>query len=101
MTNITSERIADDSPFTIEEFCKRNRLSLTSYYELRTRGQGPREMRVLSKVLISPEAERDWRLARETPSLSDTATIARLQERARKAGRRPRRRSNPRRNEVA
>jgi hypothetical protein len=87
--------LADDSPYTILEFCKRNRLSLTSYYELRTRGQGPREMRVLSKVLITPEAERDWRLARETPDPSDTATIERLHTRARKAGRRPQRASRP------
>jgi hypothetical protein len=86
-------RPADDSPHTILEFCERNRLSLTSYYELRTRGQGPREMRVLSKVLITPEAERDWRLARETPSPSDIATIERLQSRSRKGGRRPRDRS--------
>jgi hypothetical protein len=62
-------------PSTIKEFCKRNRFSPTTYFELRNRGQGPREMRVLSKVLITPEAEHDWRLARETPSSSDIATI--------------------------
>jgi hypothetical protein len=78
---------ADDRPRTIEEFSQRNRLSITSYYELRSRGQGPREMRVLSKVLISPEAERDWRRARETPDQNDTATIKRLSTRGRKAGR--------------
>jgi hypothetical protein len=77
---------ADDSPHTILEFCRRNRLSLTSYYELRTRGQGPREMRVLSKVLITPEAERDWRLAREIPNQTDNATMARLTARGRKGG---------------
>jgi hypothetical protein len=92
---------ADDSPHTILEFCRRNRLSLTSYYELRSRGQGPREMRVLSKVLITPEAERDWRLAREIPNQTDTESMARLKARGRKGGRRPMRRSNPRRNEVA
>jgi hypothetical protein len=91
----------DDTPRTIREFCGRNRISLTSYYELRARGLGPREMRVLSRVLITPQAERDWRLARETPSPSDIATIERLQARSRKGGRRPMRRSNPRRNEVA
>ncbi len=81
-------QLADDSPYTIEEFCRRNRLSTTSYYELRTRGQGPREMRVLSKVLISQAAEADWRLARETPNPTDSATIERLHLRGRKGGRR-------------
>jgi hypothetical protein len=86
--------LPDDSPRTVEEFCKRNRLSITSYYELRTRGQGPREMRVLSKVLITPEAERDWRLAREIPNQTDNATIARLKARGRKGGRRPQQRQS-------
>jgi hypothetical protein len=90
MTDITSARIADDSPFTVIEFCRRNRLSVSSYYELRKDGKGPREMRVLSKVLISPAAEADWRIARETPDPTDTATIERLHVRGRKAGRRPR-----------
>jgi hypothetical protein len=80
-------------PSTIKEFCKRNRFSPTTYYELRKLGRGPREMRVLSKVLISPEAERDWRQACETPNPSSAATIERLRARGRKAGRRPRDRS--------
>jgi hypothetical protein len=75
---------ADDaSPYTVAEFCHRNRISLTSYYELRSRGQGPREMRVLSKVLISPAAEADWRHARETP---DAEIVERLRQRGLKAG---------------
>ncbi len=77
----------DNLPLTIREFCCRNSLSHTSYFELRRRGQGPREMRVLSKILISPEAERDWRRERETPDERDCATIERLRIRGRKGGR--------------
>ena len=45
-------------------------------------------MRVLSKVLITQAAEADWRLARETPNPTDSATIERLHLRSRKGGRR-------------
>ena len=72
---------------TIKEFCVRNRISNSTYFELRRRKKGPREMRVLGKVLISPEAETDWRRACETPDPSDQETIERLRERGRKGGR--------------
>ena len=82
------EARADDLPRTIPEFCRRNRISITTYFKLRQLGKGPREMRALSKVLITAEAERDWRRDRETPDKRDTATIERLHARGRKAGRR-------------
>ena len=81
--------MSDDLPRTIVEFCRRNGLSRTSYFELRRRGQAPREMRLLSKVLISPEAESDWRREREIPDENDLVTIERLHQRGRKGGRRP------------
>jgi hypothetical protein len=78
---------AGDQPHTIPEFCRANRLSITSYYKLRERGQGPREMHVLSRILITPAAERDWRRERETPDKIDTQTVERLRNRGLKAGR--------------
>ena len=80
--------MSDDLPRTIAEFCRRNGLSRTSYFELRRRGQAPREMRVLAKVLICPEAESDWRREREIPDENDRVTIERLHQRGRKGGRR-------------
>ena len=76
-----NEAPAGDQPRTILEFCRVNRISVTSYYKLRERGQGPREMRVLSRILITPEAERDWRRDRENPDKIDTETIERLRDR--------------------
>ena len=44
-------------------FWERNSVSKTSYYYLRRLGRAPREIHVGSKVLISPEAEAEWRKA--------------------------------------
>jgi hypothetical protein len=44
-------------------------------------------MRVLSRILITPAAERDWRRERETPDKIDTQTVERLRNRGLKAGR--------------
>jgi hypothetical protein len=87
--------------FTIAEFCRRNGLCKASYYELRKRGQAPREMRVLSRVKITPQAEDAWREARQTPDIRDMATIARLHQRGRKGGRRPAHASSDNSPEVA
>jgi predicted DNA-binding transcriptional regulator AlpA len=45
----------------IEEFCERNRISRQFYYLLRERGQGPTEIRLGGRVLISKEAADEWR----------------------------------------
>jgi hypothetical protein len=73
----------DDRARTIKEFCVRNPMSHSTYFELRRRKQGPREMRVLGKVLITPQAEADWRRERETAH--DDKTIERFRKRGRKA----------------
>ncbi|MFY9769405.1 MAG: hypothetical protein WBG18_17425 [Xanthobacteraceae bacterium] len=77
--------IDDQTARTIKEFCARNRISHSTYFELRHQKKGPREMRVLGKVLITPEAEADWR--RECEIVHDDATVERFQERGRKAAR--------------
>jgi hypothetical protein len=79
--------MSDDQLLTVPEFCDRNRIKPSSYFELRKRGQGPRETRVLSRVFISPEAESDWRREREQPDAQDLKIIKRLRQRGLKAGR--------------
>ncbi len=54
---------------TIKEFCDLHRISVAFFYVLRQRGEGPVEMHVGSRVLISHEAAADWRRSRETAAL--------------------------------
>ena len=56
--------------FTIKEFCAQHRISVAFFYVLRNRGEGPVEMHVGSRVLISYEAATDWRRARETAAVA-------------------------------
>jgi hypothetical protein len=47
--------------FSIEEFCRRHGISRGTFFNLRATGAGPREKRVMSRVLISREAAAEWR----------------------------------------
>jgi hypothetical protein len=49
--------------FTIEEFCRRHRISIQLFYKMR--GAMPRTFNVGKRVLISREAAAAWRRARE------------------------------------
>ncbi len=62
MSRVSSETLP--AAFSIREFCDANRISHASYFNLRRRGEDPREMRVGSRVLISAEAAAEWRAAR-------------------------------------
>jgi hypothetical protein len=50
---------------SISQFCARNNISRSFFYKLKKRRKAPRIMDVDGRQLISPEAERDWRLERE------------------------------------
>jgi hypothetical protein len=50
---------------SISQFCARNNISRSFFYKLKKRGKAPRTMDVDRRRIISPEAERDWRLERE------------------------------------
>jgi 3-methyladenine DNA glycosylase Mpg len=50
---------------SIREFCENNDISPSTYFNLKKRGLGPREMAVGNRITISPEAEADWRVERE------------------------------------
>jgi hypothetical protein len=53
--------------YTIAEFCEAHRMSQTQYHRLQKRNppEGPREMRVGTRVYISNEAAAAWRRVRE------------------------------------
>jgi len=61
----TRPRGEPDGMRSIGKFCERNGISQTTYYELRKRGEGPRETRFGKKVFITHEAEAAWRKAHE------------------------------------
>lgn len=48
------------SAFSISEFCASRNLSEGTYRKLRRLGQGPRETRVLTRVLIMAEDANAW-----------------------------------------
>jgi len=50
---------------TVDEFCRNNRISISHYYILKKKGEAPREIRSGKRVMISHEAESDWRRALE------------------------------------
>jgi hypothetical protein len=50
---------------SISQFCARNNISRSFFYKLKKNGKAPRIMEVDGRRIISPEAERDWRVERE------------------------------------
>jgi hypothetical protein len=54
--------------YSVREFCEIHGISLASYYNLKNRGEGPDEMRVLGRVLISVEEAARWRKKRTRKS---------------------------------
>lgn len=63
--------------FSIEEFCARNSISGVTYHKLKQLDKQPVEMHVTKhKVLISIEAEADWRRKCESPSPEELARFA-------------------------
>jgi hypothetical protein len=51
--------------FTVEEFCRAHRIGSATYYELKKSEQGPDEMEVGRRRIISFEAAARWRRERE------------------------------------
>lgn len=59
------ERREPGDLLTIPAFCKANAISLSLYFRLKRKGAGPRETRIGRRVMISPEAEAEWRRRHE------------------------------------
>jgi hypothetical protein len=53
---------------TIKEHCDHYGYSNTKYFQDRKAGRGPKELRLGSKIIITPEADEEWRRWRENPS---------------------------------
>jgi predicted DNA-binding transcriptional regulator AlpA len=50
---------------SIPEFCKAHGISEGFFYKPKKQGEGPREMRVGARTLISFESAAEWRRTRE------------------------------------
>lgn len=61
------ESAAAPTVITIDEFCKRNRISKFTYHKLKGQDRGPREMKLNGVIRITLKAEADWQRAREMP----------------------------------
>ena len=61
---------------SISQFCVRNNLSRSFFYKLKKHGKAPRIMEVDGRQIISPEAERDWRLERERDGLEAARQVS-------------------------
>lgn len=64
-----------DAP-SIDGFCARQGISRGSYYNLRKAGKGPQEFRVGTRVVITREAERQWREARQAAAEAERLAAA-------------------------
>jgi predicted DNA-binding transcriptional regulator AlpA len=60
-----SPRIYEPAAYSVDAFCRAHSLSRSKFYEMLRSGEGPRVMKCGVKTLVSVEAARDWRLARE------------------------------------
>jgi hypothetical protein len=56
---------------TILSFCISNAISESKYYDLKRKKKGPREIELDGRVIITPEAEADWRREREAETMAE------------------------------
>ena len=55
---------------TRPSFCASNKISESFYFKLKRQGKGPREIELDGRIIITPEAERDWRAEREAETMA-------------------------------
>jgi hypothetical protein len=55
---------------TRPSFCESNAISESKYFDLKRKGKGPREIELDGRIIITPEAEADWRRDREAETLA-------------------------------
>jgi hypothetical protein len=51
-------------------FCASNHISESLYFKLKRQGRGPREIELDGRIIITPEAEADWRREREAETMA-------------------------------
>ena len=57
--------------FSIPEFCEAHGISEGFFYKLKKQGEGPREMKVGARTLITFESAAEWRRERENAARGD------------------------------
>jgi hypothetical protein len=83
----SSDINAGASAMSIARFCVRNDISQPMYFKLQTNGLGPKTTQLGARTLITIEAERRWRQARERKPVSvEALDKARRERNARKRG---------------
>ena len=61
---------------TIPSFCESNAISESLYFELKRKRKGPREIELEGRIIITPDAEADWRREREAETAERRARLA-------------------------
>jgi hypothetical protein len=51
-------------------FCENNAISESKYFDLKRKGKAPREIELDGRIIITPEAEADWRREREAETMA-------------------------------
>lgn len=69
-TVIAVDSTDDVDAFSVEEFCRRHRISIQSFYK--RRNEMPATFNVGTRVLISREAAARWRQQREAEAAAET-----------------------------
>lgn len=69
MARLEPSALDDADCFTIQEFCRRHRLSVALFYKMK--GEMPAVIRVGSRVLVTREAAAAWRKAREAANAAE------------------------------
>src|SRR5262245_60468761 len=67
---------ASGQALSISQFCARNNISRSFFYKLKKNGKAPRIMEVDGRRIISPEAERDWRVERERDGVEAAGRVS-------------------------
>ncbi|HKA78130.1 MAG TPA: transcriptional regulator [Pseudolabrys sp.] len=65
-----------DESLTIAEFCAAEKISRTTFQKICSQGKGPRTFNVGTKRLISHEARKEWRRAREAEAAAADGLVA-------------------------
>jgi hypothetical protein len=56
-------------------FCASNKISESFYFKLKRQGKGPREIELDGRIIITPEAEADWRRDREAETMAKRSAM--------------------------
>lgn len=59
------KRRTSNAAHTRLTFCENNAISESKYFDLKRKGKAPREIDLGDRIIITPEAEADWRRERE------------------------------------